>query len=194
MTERDLSRLADFLFEALMLKRTPRTGYQFLGHGAETVAEHSFGVVVTAFALVRLNGRADLERTLKLALFHDLAEARTGDLNYVNKRYSVTNEDQALADAAAGLPFGPELMDIWREWQAGETLEARLAADADQLDMVLELRRLHTLGSAQAEDWLHYAQKRLQTAEGRALFEEIVRTDPERWWFERRDDFWVKRT
>jgi len=193
MTEGGLDRLADFLFEALMLKRTPRTGYQFLGHGAETVAEHCFGTAVLAFTLVRLNGRADLARTLKLALLHDLAEARTGDLNYMNKRYVKTNEDQAVADAAAGLPFGPELLENWREWRAGETLEAKLAADADQLDMVLELRRLHTLGSAQAQDWLHYARKRLQTREGLALFEEITRTDPERWWFERREDYWVKR-
>lgn len=192
MTEGGLDRLADFLFEAMMLKRTPRTGYQFLGHGAETVAEHSFGAAVLAFALVRLSGRADLARTLKLALLHDLAEARTGDLNYMNKRYVEADEDRAVADAAAGLPFGPELLENWREWRAGETLEAKLAADADQLDMILELRRLNTLGSDQARDWLHYARKRLKTREGQALFEEIIRTDPERWWFERREDYWVK--
>ena len=193
MTEGGLDRLTDFLFEALMLKRTPRSGYQFLGHGAETVAEHSFGVIVLAFALVRLNGRADLPRTLKLALFHDLAEARTGDLNYLNKRYAEADEGRAMADALSGLSFGPELMENWQEWRAGETLEARLAADADQLDMILELRRLQTLGSAQAREWLHYAQKRLKTPEGQALFEEISQADPERWWFERRDDYWVKK-
>jgi len=193
MTDGGLDRVADFLFEAMMLKRTPRTGYQFLGHGAETVAGHSFGTAVLAFTLVRLSGRADLARTLKLAILHDLAEARTGDLNYMNKRYVEADEDRAVADAAAGLSFGPELLENWREWRAGETLEAKLAADADQLDMVLELRRLHTLGSAQAQDWLHYARKRLQTREGQALFEEIIQTDPERWWFERREDYWVKR-
>jgi putative hydrolase of HD superfamily len=148
---------------------------------------------VLAFALVRLNGRADLARTLKLALLHDLAEARTGDLNYMNKRYVEADEDRAVADAAAGLSLGPELLENWREWRAGETLEAKLAADADQLDMILELRRLHPLGSAQALDWLHYARKRLNTREGLALFEEIIHTDPERWWFERREDYWVKR-
>ena len=193
MSEGGLDRLTDFLFEALMLKRTPRTGYQFLGHGAETVAEHSFGVTVLAFALVRLNGKADLVRTLRLALFHDLAEARTGDLNYMNKRYVEADEGRAVADAFSGLSFGPELLESWQEWRAGETLEARLAADADQLDMALELRRLQTLGSAQARDWLHYAQKRLKTPEGRALFEEIIQADPERWWFERREDYWVKK-
>jgi len=188
----DLSRLVDFLFEAMMLKRTPRTGYAFLGHGRENVAEHSFGVTVLAFTLVRMNGRADLTRTLKLALFHDLAEARTGDLNYMNKRYASMDEDRALADAASGLPFEGELLSAWREWRAGETLESQLAADADQLDMVLELRRLETLGSGQAGDWLFYAQKRLKTDEGQKLFEEIVQSDPTHWWFEKRDDYWVR--
>lgn len=187
------ARIADFLFEAMMLKRTPRTGYQFLGCGSENVAEHSFGVTVLAFVLVRLNGRADLARTLMLALFHDLPEARTGDLNYMNKRYVAMDESRAMRDASGGLPFGPELMGFWEEWREGRSLEARLAADADQLDMILELRRLNTLGSDQAEDWLFYAQKRLKTDEGRELFEEIVRTDPTRWWFERREEYWVKK-
>ncbi len=187
------ARLVDFLFEAMMLKRTPRTGYQFLGHGRENVAEHSFGVAVLAFTLARMNGRADLTRTLTLALFHDLAEARTGDLNYMNKRYATMDEDRAMRDASEGLPFGPELRDGWTEWREGRTLEARLAADADQLDMILELRRLETLGSEQAADWLFYAEKRLRTDEGRRLFEEIVHTDPTRWWFEKREEYWVKK-
>ena len=189
----DQARIVDFLFEAMMLKRTPRTGYQFLGHGSENVAEHSFGVTVLAFTLVQMNGQADLGRTMRLALFHDLAEARTGDLNYMNKRYATMDENRAMRDAAEGLPFGPELLEGWEEWREGRTLEARLAADADQLDMVLELRRLKTLGSDQAEDWLFYAQKRLKTDEGRKLFEEIVQTDPTRWWFERREEYWVKK-
>ena len=37
-----MKNLANFLFEVGMLKRTPRTGFQFLGSGAESVAEHSF--------------------------------------------------------------------------------------------------------------------------------------------------------
>ncbi len=186
-------RLVDFLFEAVMLKRTPRTGYQFLGCGSESVADHSFGVTILAFTLVRMNGQADLARTLQLALFHDLGEARTGDLNYMNQRYARLDEDRARRDAAEGLPFGPEMLEIWQEWREGRTLEARLAADADQLDLALELRRLETLGSDQAADWLYYAQKRLKTEEGRALFEEIEQTDPTRWWFEKREDYWVKK-
>ena len=189
----DLSRVVDFLFEAMMLKQTPRTGYAFLGHGRETVAEHSFGVAVLAFTLVQMNGQANLEQTLKMALFHDLAEARTGDLNYMNKRYVTMDEDRAMRDSVAGLPFADQLTGGWTEWRDGRSLEAQLAADADQLDMIMELRRLQTLGSEQAEDWLFYAQKRLKTEEGRKLFEEIISADPTNWWFEKREDYWVKK-
>lgn len=193
MSEEQSKKVTDFLFEAMMLKRSPRSGYQFLGHGRETVAEHSYGTAVLAFVLARLNGEADLGKTVELALFHDLAEARTGDMNYMNKRYVQVDEDQAWADAAEGLPFGPELMALWREWKKGESLEARLAADADQLDMILELRRLEELGSEQARDWLFYAHKRLKTEEGKKLYDEISSADPSGWWFIRREEYWVRK-
>lgn len=188
-----LPRVVDFLFEAAMLKRTPRSGYQFLGRGRECVAQHSFGAAIMAFTLAKMQGTADPARAMQLALFHDLAEARTGDLNYMNKRYVTADEDRAMADAAQGLPFGPDIMGLWAEWKAGETDEAQLAADADQLDLALELRRLHALGSEQADDWLFYCHKRLKTEAGKALFDEMMKADPDRWWFEKREDYWVRK-
>jgi putative hydrolase of HD superfamily len=185
-------RVSDFLFEAASLKRTPRTGYQFLGRGHESVAEHSFGAAMAAFALGRMAGSgADLGKVMAMALFHDLAEARTGDLNYVNKRYVAADEDAAFRDATSGLPFEEELASLWDEWRQGESLEARLAKDADQLDMILELKRLSSHGWSQAADWLFYAAKRLATAPGKALAERIMAKGPDEWWFERRDELWV---
>ncbi|MDR3153206.1 MAG: HD domain-containing protein [Deltaproteobacteria bacterium] len=188
-------RLADFLFEGQMLKRTPRSGYQFLGRGRESVAEHAFGVVFISYALAwkaRERGQSpDMERLLLLALFHDLPEARTGDLNYMNKRYVASFEDKAHADAVRGLPFREELEGLYREWKACETLEARLAADADQLDMVCELSRLAADGCLQAADWIGFARKRFRTEEGRALCAAAVCRDPAAWWFEKKDEYWV---
>jgi putative hydrolase of HD superfamily len=186
--------ISDFLFEAASLKRTPRTGYQFLGRGHENVAEHSFGVAMLSYVLGRLSGKADLERLLSMALFHDLAEARTGDLNYVNKRYVTALEDEAFNDAASGLPFEDELLELKKEWSQGETLEAKLAADADQLDMMLELKRLSAHGWNQADQWLFYAEKRLKTPEGKALAKQILQGEPDNWWFEQREELWVNPT
>ena len=57
-----MARLADFLFEAGMLRKTPRTGYQFLGSGRENVAEHSFRTALIGYSLARMAG-ADAEHT-----------------------------------------------------------------------------------------------------------------------------------
>ncbi|MDR1657961.1 MAG: HD domain-containing protein [Deltaproteobacteria bacterium] len=182
---------ADFIFEAASLRRTPRSGYQFLGRGHESVAEHSFGATVIAYTLGRLAGLSDLGRLLTMTLFHDLGEARCGDLNYVNKRYVVAREEEAFSDAIGGLSFEDDLSDIRREWKQGESLAAKLAADADQLDMMAELHRLAVHGWSQAEEWLFFAEKRLQTEPGRYLARRILETDPDGWWFERREELWV---
>ncbi|MDR1871832.1 MAG: HD domain-containing protein [Deltaproteobacteria bacterium] len=184
-------KILEFLFETASLRRTPRTGYQFLGQGQESVAEHSFGVTVIAFVLARLAKGANLEKILKMALFHDLAEARTGDLNYVNKRYVKALETEAMTDAVKGLPFEAELMELFNEWRAGETLEAQLAADADQLDMMLELRRLASQGLTQATEWFGYAVLRLKTDLAKTLAKELSQTDPDGWWFKRRAELWI---
>src|SRR5512142_1866757 len=101
-----MKNIANFLFEAGMLKRTPRSGYQFLGSGAESVAEHIFRTTYIGYALGRLAKGVDVDRMIKMCLFHDLPEARTGDLNYVNKKYVESNERKAVDDLARTLSFG----------------------------------------------------------------------------------------
>ncbi len=65
-----MQRLADFLFEAGMLRKTPRTGYQFLGTSCENVAEHSFRTSIIGYILAK-EAEADIARTTMLCLFHD---------------------------------------------------------------------------------------------------------------------------
>jgi putative hydrolase of HD superfamily len=186
-----LPRLADFLYEALFLKHTPRTGYKFLGRGEESVAEHSFGVVLISYTLGRMSGLSSLEKILKMALFHDLAEARTGDLNYMNKRYVSALEEKATHDLSQDLPFQDELLSLYQEWKEGSTLESKLAHDADQIDMLIALSRHRADGSKAADDWIHYALKRLKTQEGIALAKSVLDTHPDNWWFEKKETLWV---
>lgn len=187
-----MDEAADFFFEVGMLKKTPRTGYQFLGNGRESVAEHSFRTAVLGFVLARLTPGVDRDRVVSLCLFHDLSESRTGDHNYVNKQYVRVDESRAVQDAAAKVPCGPEIEVLVEEFRAGKTLEAELAGDADQLDLILELKEKQDLGNAYAGQWLAYALKRLKTPAGRRLAEAVRRTDWTRWWFEQKEDLWVR--
>ena len=186
-----MKAITNFLFEVGMLKKTPRTGYQFLGSGRESVAEHCFRTAVIGYVLSLQEAGADPHRTMLMCLLHDLHEARTGDHNYVNKRYVHIDEDQAMEDLARNLPFGPDIVALVQEFNTGESAEAVLAKDADQLDLILELKEQLDLGNRYASEWLHYALQRLQTASARDMGREILETDSTEWWFEKRTDLWV---
>jgi len=186
-----MSDMVNFLFEVGILKNTPRSGYQFLGSGSESVAEHSFRVAVIAYLLAKNEPEADMRKVLLMSLSHDFHEARTGDHNYVNKRYVTVDEDKAVRDLAQKLPFGQEIVSLIDEFNTGETLEARLSQDADQLDFILELKRQLDLGNKSAAEWMRYAVKRLITDFAKELADEITKTGSSDWWFEKNEDLWV---
>jgi len=186
-----MKRIANFLFEAGMLKRTPRTGFQFLGSGAESVAEHIFRTVYIGYTLGRLSKDIDTDKLIKMCLFHDLPEARTGDLNYVNKKYVKADETKAVNDLADTLPFGDEIKGLIMEFIRGESPEAQLAHDSDQLELILALKEYKDLGNKYADEWLQYALKRLKTDSARELAKTILETDSSLWWFSDKSDWWV---
>ena len=184
-------RLAHFLFEVGMLRKTPRTGYQFLGTGQENVAEHSFRTTVIAYVLAKLTG-ADPSRTMGMALFHDVHETRIGDFNYVNRIYNSRNSHLALEHALHGTGLD-EVLQWWHELETEQSLEARLVHDADQLDLILNLKQEQDLGNPYAGKWLDCALPRLRTEVARDLAQVIMRTDHTDWWFTGPDPSWWRK-
>lgn len=186
-----MKRIANFLFEAGMLKRTPRTGFQFLGSGAESVAEHIFRTVYIGYTLGKMTKNVDTDRLIKICLFHDLPEARTGDLNYVNKKYVRADTGKAVEDLASTIPFGNEIKELIEEFEKGESIEAQLAHDADQLELILALKEYKDVGNTYADEWLEYALKRLKTNIAQQLAQTILETDSSLWWFSDKSDWWI---
>ena len=187
-----MKNIANFLFEAGMLKRTPRTGFQFLGSGTESVAEHIFRTSLIGYTLAQIDGSVDVSRVVLLCLFHDIPEARTGDLNYVNKKYCHVDESRAIEDLAKTLPFGDDYRDIQREFMAQESRAAQIAHDADQLEMILALKEYKDLGNRYADEWYPVTIKRLRTEIAKSLAETIWMTDSSRWWFDDDSEWWVR--
>ena len=187
----DLRPIANFLYEVGMLKRTPRSGLQFLGSGADSVAEHLLRATYLGFTLGRLVPGVDRDKLVLLCLLHDFSEARTGDLNYENKKYVQADEAAALRDAAAPLPFGADMLALFGEFEAGETLEARLAHDCDQLELLLVLKEELDRGNPQAQEWIPFALQRLREPVSQQLARTILGTHSSDWWFEDRGDWWV---
>lgn len=186
-------RIVDFFNEVGMLRLTPRTGYQFLGSGQESVAEHSFRVSVMGYVLARMAG-ADVPRTTFLCLFHDLGEARTGDMNYVNRMYNTTNARRAMADSVDGTGLEDDILPLWDELEDNQSLEANLAHDADQLDMIFNLKRESDLGNAFADTWLESALQRLRTSHAQELAAVMMTVNHSEWWYAGPSiDWWVNK-
>ena len=125
--------LAAFVYETGIHARTPRSGFWFLGSGNQSVAEHLFHTAMIAYALAHMEPKADRNKVVLMALFHDIGEGRTSDHNYIHQRYGRLAEAEAVKDIANSVPFGGEILDLFTEEQEKITLEARLVKDADQL-------------------------------------------------------------
>jgi putative hydrolase of HD superfamily len=177
-----MSKIADLLFQSKMLKEIPRSGFHFLGAGKESVAEHCFSTAFIALVMAQIEPDVDAARLIGMCLVHDLAEARIGDLNTVNKIYVDADENKALDDSLGELTFGHTLADLAREFIDNQTREAKLARDADQLALVLDLKALADIGYRPPEKWLPPIIARLQTDTGRKIAEKIMRTEWDGWW------------
>ncbi|MBI3945918.1 MAG: HD domain-containing protein [Armatimonadetes bacterium] len=184
---------ANLVHELGLLARIPRSGLSFLGSGRQSVAEHSHRMACIALILARrCDQPVDEAGLLRLCLFHDLPEARTGDQNYVNRKYVRVDEDRLLADIEAASSLGPELRATIEEFERGASLEARLARDADQIELLALLREEADLGNPRAGAWIASCRQRVVTAAGQSLADEVLATPADEWWFgDKGDAHWV---
>ena len=189
-----MSQHAKFCYEFGMLSYTDHSGFAFLGSGEQSVAEHTCRTLGIAFLLARLlEEPVDELRLMRLLLFHDLPEARSGDLNYMNQKYVQVNWDRLLGEMKAELPFGEEIVAWVREFEERATPEARVARDADQLELLMSLREEVDGGNPRAADWIPSVRARIQTPAGQRLAEELLHTRCDEWWFHNKGDrHWVQ--
>lgn len=185
--------IANFVYETGIHSQTPRSGFWFLGSGSQSVAEHLFHTAMIAYALTHFAPKADKNKVVLMALCHDLGEGRTSDHNYVHQRYGRLSEADALADMAVNLPFGGELLALYKEEQARLTLEAKLVKDADQLEWLATLRGEEVKGNLKAREWIAIAHKRLKTPAGKKLGTMLMKMHPDAWWFNAKDAWFVDR-
>jgi putative hydrolases of HD superfamily len=183
--------IADFLFEVGMLCKTPRSGYQFLGSGRESVAEHILRTVFVGYALCKLDSSMNELQVLKMCILHDLPEARTGDMNYVNKKYVAVDEEKAVKELTERLFFGDDIKAAIDEFNNQETKEALAARDADQIALILQLKEYGDLGNKYSEEWISFARLRLVTEAGKRMARKIIETDSSNWWFKDKSDWWI---
>jgi 5'-deoxynucleotidase YfbR-like HD superfamily hydrolase len=137
----EIRTILDFLALAERLKCELR--HSWLSNGRqESVAEHSWQMALMAMLMHRhLERPVDLGKTLKMILTHDLVEAEVGDVPYFDR--SERKAKKAARERAAielirtrlGGAVGQEIYDLWHEYEAKQTLEAKFAGALDHLEV-----------------------------------------------------------
>src|SRR3989344_45908 len=104
--------IVNFLFEIGILSKTPRSFFSLLGHGNQSVSEHINRVTFIGYTLAMLEKNADITKVIKMCLFHDIAESRVSDLNYVHQQYVKSSEEKAVEELTKKLPFGEDIRAV----------------------------------------------------------------------------------
>ncbi len=147
----ELEGVLTFLRAAERLKTVTRSGWTSAGD-RESVAEHTWRLCLMAMLLYGEAPGIDLSRLLRMCLIHDLGEAIGGDVpapEQTPEAGKAARERADLLELTASLPsaLGREIVELWDEYEAATTPEARLAKGLDKLETILQ----HTQGSNPAD-------------------------------------------
>jgi 5'-deoxynucleotidase YfbR-like HD superfamily hydrolase len=137
-------RVLSFLVLSERLKCELRHSWLSSGR-QESVAEHTWQMALMALLMHRhLAEPVDIEKTLKMVLVHDLVEAVVGDVPFFDtgerKRLKARREQEAIGTIRAALDpaTGQEVHDLWQEYEAKATAEARFATALDHLEVQVQ--------------------------------------------------------
>ena len=139
----DLAARLRFIYELDELKTVLRQTLLADASRQENSAEHSWHLAMTAMTLAPLaDPPVDVERVIKILLIHDIVEIDAGDVFIYDdaQRAAMEATEQAAADRIFGLlpdPQAAEMRELWDEYEARETHEARFAYSCDRLQPML---------------------------------------------------------
>jgi 5'-deoxynucleotidase YfbR-like HD superfamily hydrolase len=146
MRAEEIEGVLTFLRAAERLKTVLRSGWTSDGQ-QESVAEHTWRLCLMAMLLYGRNPEVDLARLIKICLIHDLGEAIGGDVPapaQVAGSPKAGQERVDLLSLVEPLPAAGrrEILELWDEYEAASSPEAKLAKGLDKLETILQ----HTQG------------------------------------------------
>lgn len=189
-----MKNITNLIYEAAVVKRLKRTGWQILGDNDEGVGEHTFMTAVIAYFLAKeifkgetlqvarshLVKPVNLEMVLTMSIFHDFHEARTGDLDKIAKFYMTRDQEKANKDIFKGVDDA--LLETLDEYEKKETLEAKIVYEANIIAFLVELKLLEEKGNIHAREWIDGNLARLRLPEAVSLATDLAQTDSHDWW------------
>jgi putative hydrolase of HD superfamily len=144
MISDNLLKQIAFIKEIDKVKYIQRKTKLFNSDRNENDAEHSWHLAIMAVVLAEhSNENIDVLKVVKMLLIHDIVEIDAGDtfIYDTQKNHTNTDEERLAANRIFGLlpkAQAEELIEIWEEFEAGETKEAKFAKSMDRLEPLLQ--------------------------------------------------------
>lgn len=183
-------RLTNFFFEIGTLRKLLRSHRQTLltDDLSDNIASHTFRVAMIGYFLAQEEG-ADAGKVVMMCLSHDLEEVRSGDQNWLHKRYVKVFEAEIAKDQLSGLPGSDEILKLKEEYSTRETKEAKIAKDADLIDQLLLLKEYSWNGNREAEKWIRKkitgedpgGPNDMSTPFTKSVAQKVLEVDPTDW-------------
>jgi putative hydrolase of HD superfamily len=176
------------------LKTTKREGWRrFDVQNGESISDHMYRMaIISMCAPAALREKINLDRCVKLALVHDMAELIVGDITPVDgvskpeksRREAVTMDyltKDLLGNFDGGLA-GEEIRAAWQEYEDSKTPEAIFVHDVDKLELLLQMLDYERTseGKVDLSEFAYVAQK-IETSEVKQWAAELVAKREEYW-------------
>jgi putative hydrolase of HD superfamily len=141
-----------FLIEVDRLKSVLRRNYVIHDDRRENSAEHSWHVTLFAMILAEhSNESIDVNRVMQMLIVHDIVEVDAGDTfiyDDVGRLTQISREEEAADRLFALLPSeqGRSFRNLWNEFEAANTPEAKFAKAIDRFAAFLHNYETHGRG------------------------------------------------
>lgn len=138
-----LSQQLRFLVEVDKVKAILRKSKLFDGSRFENDAEHSWSIALMAVLLrEHANFPVNLEKAITMLLIHDIVEIDAGDsFLYAAERADAHAKERLAAERIFGMLEPTQrdhFLQLWEEFEARDTIEARFASVFDRLEPILQ--------------------------------------------------------
>lgn len=138
-----LNKQMQFILELDKLKQIFRQTYLADASRKENDAEHSWHLAMMVMLLSEYaNEPINVEHTMKLVLLHDVIEIDAGDTYAYDEAGNATKKEREQKAAERIFSLLPEeqckeLKNIWEEFEACKTPEAKFASTLDKIQPIL---------------------------------------------------------
>lgn len=167
------------------LKKSKRTGWIDNGipsEHVESIADHMYRMSI--LTMIIPNDKIEIDRCVKIAIIHDIAEALVGDITPFggvtkaekHRRELTTIQYLSSLIEPYNKTFAHDIVELWLDYEEIRSIEARYVKDIDKLEMIQQAWEYEQkFGLKYDLSEFYTARPAIKTPEISALADEIIK-------------------